>query len=235
MDSLISSTAIITGAGSGLRMGGDIKKQYRNLDGIPILIRTLGPFFNSPLISNIIVTAPEEDIEYCESLIQQYFDTASKPYLVMTGGLERQDSVFGALQQCPEDTALVFIHDAVRPFISIELIEVLHKIALKEKAVVPAARLKNTIKQVSGDYLDHTLVRDRLVQVFTPQVFDFKLIRDSYIKAYNDGYISTDDAALAEHFGIKVRYHLTGDLNIKITDEWDLTLAHLIIEKNIII
>jgi 2-C-methyl-D-erythritol 4-phosphate cytidylyltransferase len=153
----------------------------------------------------------------------------------MTGGLERQDSVFGALQQCPEDTALVFIHDAVRPFISIELIEVLHKIALKEKAVVPAARLKNTIKQVSGDYLDHTLVRDRLVQVFTPQVFDFKLIRDSYIKAYNDGYISTDDAALAEHFGQKVRYHLTGDLNIKITDEWDLTLAHLIIEKNIII
>jgi len=205
------------------------------LDGIPILIRTLEPFFSSSLISNIIVTAPEEDTEYCENIIHQYFDPAPKPFLVIAGGMERQDSVFGALQQCPQDTALVFIHDAVRPFISIELIEELYDLALKEKAVVPAARLKNTIKQVSGDYLEHTLVRDRLVQVFTPQVFDYKLILDSYIKAYNDGYISTDDAALAEHFGAKVRYHLTGDLNIKITDEWDLTLAHLIIEKNIII
>ncbi|MCK9557131.1 MAG: 2-C-methyl-D-erythritol 4-phosphate cytidylyltransferase [Candidatus Cloacimonetes bacterium] len=235
MDSLISSTAIITGAGAGLRMGGEVKKQYRMLDGIPILIRTLEPFFSSSLISNIIVTAPEEDTEYCENIIHQYFDPAPKPFLVIAGGMERQDSVFGALQQCPQDTALVFIHDAVRPFISIELIEELYDLALKEKAVVPAARLKNTIKQVSGDYLEHTLVRDRLVQVFTPQVFDYKLILDSYIKAYNDGYISTDDAALAEHFGAKVRYHLTGDLNIKITDEWDLTLAHLIIEKNIII
>ncbi|MDD3282006.1 MAG: 2-C-methyl-D-erythritol 4-phosphate cytidylyltransferase, partial [Candidatus Cloacimonetes bacterium] len=62
MDSMISSTAIITGAGSGIRMCGDIKKQYRLLDGIPILIRTLGPFFSSPIISNIIVTAPEEDL-----------------------------------------------------------------------------------------------------------------------------------------------------------------------------
>ncbi|MCB5278045.1 MAG: 2-C-methyl-D-erythritol 4-phosphate cytidylyltransferase [Candidatus Cloacimonetes bacterium] len=235
MDSMISSTAIITGAGSGIRMGGDIKKQYRLLDGIPILIRTLGPFFSSPIISNIIVTAPEEDLSYCSALIAQYFEPTDKPYLVISGGLERQDSVFGAIQQCPEETSLVFIHDAVRPFIGLELIEELQIIALREKAVVPAARVKNTIKQVSEDYIEYTLARDRLIQVFTPQVFDFQLIKNCYTKAYHDGYISTDDAALAEHFGAKVRYHLTGDLNIKITDEWDLTLAHLIIEQNIII
>jgi 2-C-methyl-D-erythritol 4-phosphate cytidylyltransferase len=235
MDSLISSTAIITGAGSGLRMGGEIKKQYRLLAGIPILIRSLEPFFFSPLISNIIVTAPEEDLQYCEALIRQYYEPAPKPFLVVAGGLERQDSVFGALQQCPQDTSLVFIHDAVRPFISQDLIEELHAIALQDMAVVPAARLKNTIKQVSEEYLEQTLVRDRLVQVSTPQVFDYKLILQSYEKAYQDGYVSTDDAALVEYLGAKVRYHLTGDFNFKITDEWDLTLAHLIIEKNIII
>ncbi len=235
MEVLTHSTAIVTAAGSGERMGGEIKKQFRQLDGIPILIRTLSTFFSSELISNIIVTAPEEDLEYCENLILQFFEPSPKPFLVIAGGLERQDSVFGALQQCPKDTDLVFVHDAVRPFISLDLIEELHKIAMKEKAVVPAARLKNTIKQITGMYLDQTLVRDRLVQVFTPQVFQYKLLRDSYIKAYNDGYISTDDAALVEHYGAKVRYHLTSDLNIKITDEWDLTLAHLIIEKNIII
>ena len=235
MEVLTHSTAIVTAAGSGERMGGEIKKQFRQLDGIPILIRTLSTFFSSELISNIIVTAPEEDLEYCENLILQFFEPSPKPFLVIAGGLERQDSVFGALQQCPKDTDLVFVHDAVRPFISLDLIEELHKIAIKEKAVVPAARLKNTIKQITGMYLDQTLVRDRLVQVFTPQVFQYKLLRDSYIKAYNDGYISTDDAALVEHYGAKVRYHLTSDLNIKITDEWDLTLAHLIIEKNIMI
>ena len=235
MEVLTHSTAIVTAAGSGERMGGEIKKPFRQLDCIPILIRTLSTFFSSELISNIIVTAPEEDLEYCENLILQFFEPSPKPFLVIAGGLERQDSVFGALQQCPKDTDLVFVHDAVRPFISLDLIEELHKIAIKEKAVVPAARLKNTIKQITGMYLDQTLVRDRLVQVFTPQVFQYKLLRDSYIKAYNDGYISTDDAALVEHYGAKVRYHLTSDLNIKITDEWDLTLAHLIIEKNIMI
>ncbi|MCB5252047.1 MAG: 2-C-methyl-D-erythritol 4-phosphate cytidylyltransferase [Candidatus Cloacimonadaceae bacterium] len=235
MEVIIHSTAIVTAAGSGQRMGGDIKKQFRELDGIPILIRTLSPFFSSALISNIIVTAPEEDLEYCENLILQYFEPIPKPFLVIAGGLERQDSVFGALQQCPKDTDLVFVHDAVRPFISLDLIEELHQIACREKAVVPAARLKNTIKQITGEYISQSLVRDRLVQVFTPQVFQYKLLRDSYVKAYNDGYISTDDAALVEHYGAKVRYHLTSDLNIKITDEWDLTLAHLIIEKNILI
>ncbi len=235
MDPIIHSTAIITGAGSGIRMGGEIKKQYRLLDGIPILIRSLDPFFASGLISSIIVTAPEEDVDYCTNLIKQYFEPATKPFLVIAGGLERQDSVFGALQHCPEETALVFIHDAVRPFISLELIEELRDLAIEAKAVVPAARLKNTIKQVSGEYLENTLVRDRLVQVFTPQVFDFKLLKDSYETAYRDGYISTDDAALVEHFGAKVRYHLTNDMNLKITDEWDLTLAHLLIEKNILI
>jgi len=235
MEPLAHNTAIITGAGHGLRMGGEIKKQFRMLCGIPILIRTLGPFFASPLVSSIIITAPESELEYTEQLIHQFFDPATKPFLVIAGGLERQDSVFGALQACPEDTQMVFIHDAVRPFITLDLIRELHDAAIKEKAVVPAARLKNTIKQVSGEYLQQTLVRDRLVQVFTPQVFDFKLLRESYSKAYADGYISTDDAALVEHYGAKVRYLLTSDLNIKITDEWDLTLAQLLIDNNIII
>jgi len=232
---MIPVTAIITAAGSGLRMGGEVKKQFRMLDGIPILIRTLSPFFESPLISNLIITAPESDVDYSRDLISEYFASVSKPFLVIPGGVERQDSIFGALQHCPPDTALVFVHDAVRPFISIELLAELHAKALQYKAVVPAARIKNTIKTIEGEVVSSTLPRDRLIQVFTPQVFSYTLLLESYEKAYQDGYVSTDDSALVEHYGHLVYYHLTSDLNIKITDEWDFTLAHLIIENNIIL
>ncbi len=234
MEILKPNTAIITAAGSGLRLAGDVKKQFRMLAGIPIIIRTLSPFFSSELISNIIVTAPEADLAYTEDLICQYFEPLSKAFLVIPGGVERQDSIFGALQNCPPDTGLVFVHDAVRPFITLDLIAELHDIALQTGAVVPAARIKNTIKSVEGEHVASTLPRDRLINVFTPQVFDFELLMKSYEKAYQDGYVSTDDSALVEHYGHKVRYHLSSDLNIKITDEWDYTLAHLLIENDII-
>jgi 2-C-methyl-D-erythritol 4-phosphate cytidylyltransferase len=235
MEILKPCTAIVTAAGSGLRLGGDIKKQFRILDGIPILIRTLGPFFSSELISNIIITAPEADLDYTNDLIEQYFEPVHKPFLVVGGGVERQDSIFGALQNCPPDTSLVFVHDAVRPFISLEMIAELYEIAAQHGAVIPAASIKNTVKMVEGECVASTLQRDRLIQVFTPQVFSYSLLLKSYEKAYQDGFVSTDDSALVEHFGHKVYYHLTSDLNIKITDEWDFTLAHLLIENNIMI
>lgn len=231
MDRIGPNTAIIAAAGSGLRMGGKIKKQFRFLGDTPILIRSLKPFFESDKISNIIVSAPEEDLGDMQELIAEYFRDEEKPLLVVAGGVQRQDSVFCALQNCPKDTNLVFIHDGVRPFINTQLIDELYEIATEDMAVVPASRLKNTVKEINGDYIDSTLVRERLIEVFTPQVFDYKLLCDSYEKAYADGFISTDDSALVEYCGHKVRYLLTGELNLKITDEWDLTIAHLMIEK----
>lgn len=233
MDILKQNTAIITAAGSGLRMSSAVKKQYLLLDGIPILIRSLEPFFASPLISNIIVSAPEDSLDYTQELIAEYYSDFAKPYLVVPGGVERQDSVFSALQNCPPDTDLVFIHDGVRPFISQQLLAELEGIALQKGAVIPAARIKNTVKLVEADFVVNTLQRERLIQVFTPQVFGYKLLVNSYEKAYQDGFVSTDDSALVEYYGHKVYYHLSSDLNIKITDEWDFTLAHLLIEHNI--
>lgn len=233
MDRVKTNTAIITAAGSGVRMGGGIKKQFRLLGGVPIIIRTLKPFFLCEHIDNIIITAPEEDVDYCRELIETHYPEAGKPYLVISGGAQRQDSILAALDHCPPDTGLVFIHDGVRPFIRTDFLEELRNMALRFKAVVPASRLKNTIKQVSGEYIDKTLARDRLIQVFTPQVFDFQLLINSYDKAYSDGFTSTDDSALVEYYGSKVSYLLTNDLNLKITDEWDMTIAHLILEKEI--
>ncbi|HOC94878.1 MAG TPA: 2-C-methyl-D-erythritol 4-phosphate cytidylyltransferase [Candidatus Cloacimonadota bacterium] len=228
------STAIVTAAGSGTRMGSEIKKQYLPLGGIPIMIRTLQTFFASEVIDNIIVTAPEDDISFCEDLIRQYFEDSDKPWLVIAGGAERQDSVFAALQQCPPSVKYVFIHDAVRPFISEELLLELYEIVQRDKAVIPVARIKNTIKSIQEDHIGQTIPRGNLVKVFTPQVFSYKLIRDAYDKAYLDGYISTDDSALVEHLGAPVTYRFCPDLNIKITDELDLFFARQLVDNNIV-
>ncbi len=228
------TTAIVTAAGSGSRMGGAVRKQWLRLGGIPILVHTLQKFFNSALIDNIIVTAPEEELGFCEELIREYFEDAVKPWLVISGGIERQDSVFGALQSCPPQTEFVFIHDAVRPFITEDLLRELLEIAVKDKAVVPVARLKNTIKSIQGDYIEQTIPRHNLVQVFTPQVFSYKLILAAYERAYQEGFVSTDDSALVEHNGGRVRYQFCPDLNLKITDEVDLFFARQILENNLI-
>ncbi|MGC9362100.1 MAG: 2-C-methyl-D-erythritol 4-phosphate cytidylyltransferase [Candidatus Syntrophosphaera sp.] len=228
------TTAIITAAGSGLRMGGNVRKQFLELGGIPILIRTLEKFIDSQCIDSVIVTAPEDQTGYCEDLIHRFFEGSPKPWLVIPGGIERQDSVFGALQRCPVSAQYVFIHDAVRPFVTEDLPQDLFEIVKKDQAVIPVARLKNTIKSIQGDHIERTIPRQNLVRVFTPQVFAFDLIMAAYEKAYKEGYVSTDDSALVEHYGRKVRYKFCSDLNIKITDGLDLFLARQIIENNLI-
>lgn len=230
----LNVTAIITAAGSGQRLPGKAKKQFRELGGIPIIIRSLEPFFASKAVDNIIVTAPEDEVEQCSILIKQYLDEPGKPWLVIPGGVERQDSVFNALQHCQKDTGYVMVHDGVRPFVSVELIDHLLELCLTEKAVIPAARLKHTIKRIEGDYAVRTLPRQHLIQVFTPQVFEFQLLLQAYLQAYEDTFSGTDDASLVERLGHKVRYELCPEINIKITDELDLFMAMQIIENNMI-
>jgi len=234
MDTQISTTAIITAAGSGSRLPGSSKKQFRELGGIPILIRSLEPFIHSPYINNVIITAPEVDVEKTRTLIDQYLEGIGKPYIVIAGGVERQDSVFGALQSCPAGTDYVAIHDGVRPFVTLALIEQLFTAVLSDKAVIPAARLKHTVKQIDGDYALNTLPRNQLIQVFTPQVFAFSLIMEAYLNAYAKGWDGTDDASLLEQMGHKVRYLLCSEFNLKITDETVLFFATQLIEKNMI-
>jgi len=234
MDSLGFCTAIITAAGSGTRLPGLLKKQYRELGGIPILIRSIEPFITSEKIDNLIITAPEDDLEHTEALIGQYFEDIDKPYLVIPGGMERQDSVFGALQSCPEGTQFVAVHDGVRPFVSQELLDELFSLVQREKAVIPAAKLKHTIKHVDGDYAVQTIPRQQLIQVFTPQVFSYELLLNAYLEAYAAGFTGTDDASLLERLGIKVRYLLSSEFNLKVTDEADLFFASQLINKNMI-
>lgn len=168
----ILNTAIVCAAGSGIRMGSSVKKQWLPLKGIPIIIHTLKKFFSAhPLFTISSFLLLKRIWISVRNLLLNTFNDSDKPWLVMPGGVERQDSIFAALQHCPGDTNMVFIHDAVRPFITEELLDKLYDIALKEKAVVPVTRIKNTVKKIAKDYIVETVPRENLVQALTPQFF----------------------------------------------------------------
>jgi len=233
MEVLSHNTAIVTAAGSGTRMGGSVKKQFRKLGGIPVLIRTLSVFMESPIIGEILITAPSDELDATRSLIQGYFPSSAKPWRVIAGGAQRQDSVYLALQACPEETQYVFIHDGVRPFISTELIAELYEAVQESGAVIPGAALKHTVKEVQNGMVQSTLERSRLMQVFTPQVFDYSMILEAHQKAGEEGFYGTDDASLLEHYGKAVRVLPSSELNLKLTDTNDWLLADLLIKENI--
>ncbi len=222
------NVAIVTAAGSGLRMGGKLKKQFMLLDGLPVLIRAIIPFVKSPLIGEIVVTAPADELETTDNLIKEH--RLGKSIKVIAGGKTRQESVYKALQACPQNCGRVFIHDGVRPLLQEKLIEELAQELKRCPAVIPVAKVKPSIKEVKDGLIIRHVPRENLVQALTPQAFEYQLIYDAHQRARQDGFEATDDAALVQHYGAEVRALESDALNIKITDEADLLLAELLVK-----
>ncbi|MBT3755452.1 MAG: 2-C-methyl-D-erythritol 4-phosphate cytidylyltransferase, partial [Candidatus Cloacimonetes bacterium] len=130
-------------------------------------------------------------------------------------------------------TELVLIHDGVRPFISQTDISNLIKKAQQTKAVIPVSKVKNTVKKINQDMVLETIPREDLVNAYTPQVFQFKLLKQCHDDANNKSIYCTDDAALLEHFGYPVYTLECSSHNFKITDPFDLEIAKLILENNL--
>ncbi|HAN40726.1 MAG TPA: 2-C-methyl-D-erythritol 4-phosphate cytidylyltransferase [Candidatus Cloacimonetes bacterium] len=222
------NVAIVTAAGSGLRMGGDLKKQFLQLDGLPILIRAIIPFVESALIDEIVVTAPADELKTTEQLIREHH--LGKRIKVVSGGKTRQESVYNGLQACPQGSKWVFIHDGVRPLLQKSVIDELAGVLKRCPAVIPVAKVKPSIKEVKDGLILRHVPRENLVQALTPQAFEYGLICDAHQKARQEGFEATDDAALVQHYGAQVRALESDALNIKITDEADLLLATLLIK-----
>lgn len=217
----------------GLRLPGELKKQFRLLDGKPLLIRAIEPFTGIGEIAEIVVALPDNEIDSFQSVCSNYF-SAEKMTLMKfcAGGQHRQDSVFNALKLCAPNSQLAIVHDGVRPFISKKLIASLINLTKEYGAAIPGAPVKNTIKTIKEDIVDHTIRRDILLQVYTPQVFDYNILMKCYHRAMTEGYYATDDAALLEHYGYSVHYLTDSSFNLKITDEFDLFLAEQIAKYN---
>jgi len=226
--------AIVVAAGKGLRMGSKTKKQYLHLDGIPILARTVMVFDRSEHVHEVILVIPKGDEDYCKSRIVDPYGFKKKIHLV-EGGKERQHSVLNALIHIRdkingEKKAIVMIHDGVRPFINQNMIKECIRNAIEYGACIPAVKITDTVKEVSGSLvIQKTVNRENLYKAQTPQTFKLDLLLRAFDHAIKTSFSGTDDASLVEHLGHKVVIIKGVKPNIKITTPEDLALGeHLL-------
>jgi 2-C-methyl-D-erythritol 4-phosphate cytidylyltransferase len=225
----MKTVAIIPAGGVGKRMGGGIPKQYLLLTDIPILAITLRTFQHSPEVDEIVLIVPEADMtEVRQSIVEKY--SLSKVGFILSGGAERQDSVQQGLQMLNDEHEIIVIHDAVRPFVSENLISRAVAAAREFGAVTVGVPAKDTVKKVTAEgWVKKTVAREGLWLTQTPQVFRRSIILAAYKKAAADGFYGTDDAGLVERMGIPVRMIPGENDNIKLTTSEDLLLGECII------
>ena len=227
----MKTVAIIPAGGSGKRMQEKQSKQYLLLNGVPVLVHTLRIFQGSPMIDEIFLIVPEDDVGFVrQSIVEKY--GISKVSRVLPGGRERQDSVRNGINAVINDHDIVVIHDGVRPFVSEELVHAAITEASEEDAVAVGVPVKDTIKSVDDHaWVRETLDRSGLWLTQTPQVFKRDVIKRAYAIAYEDNYYGTDDASLVERIGINVKMIRGSYDNIKITTKDDIILAEGLIKR----
>ena len=230
MATMTRVTAIIPAAGLGTRMGGELPKQFLELEGVPLLIFTLRRLAAAPLITDFIIATRAEDVISLPARLEQ--ENLGRPVRVVRGGDSRQDSVGNALAEVPRNADLILVHDAVRPLVTREQIERVIAEALSCDAAILGVPAMDTVKEVKraslpGDValITATIPRERVVLAQTPQVFRASLLLEAYAKARQDGVTASDEAGLVERLGRDVHVVAGSERNLKITKPGDMQLA----------
>lgn len=221
---------IIPAAGSGTRLGCDGPKALVPLCGIPMLVHTLRRFAAAELLSGAIVVASPQHRDAIAAVLEAHFP-ADTPRVVL-GGAERQDSVGNGLAALDADTEVVAIHDAARPFVTVDAIRASLQMADAHGAATVAVRSIDTI--LLGDdagFLQSTPDRRLLWACQTPQTFRVEVIRRAYAMARAEGFLGTDDATVARRSGAVVKLVEGTTFNFKVTTPGDLLLAELLLKE----
>jgi 2-C-methyl-D-erythritol 4-phosphate cytidylyltransferase len=228
--------AILPAAGLGTRMGAETPKQFLELAGTPIVVHTVRRMASCPMITDIIVATRGDVVGSLETSLQG--EKFKQNVKVIRGGDSRQESVALALQQVPDDTEIVLVHDAVRPFVTVEQIARVIEEARRCDAAILGIPAMDTVKEVKRASLPEdvalvigTIPRERVVLAQTPQAFTTKLLRDAFASAAADGVNVSDEAGLVERFGHDVHVVLGSERNIKITKPADMELAKFYLER----
>lgn len=224
------NVAIIAAAGTGSRMGGNRAKQFLELAGIPIIIRTLQPFERCADIHEIIIVLPpQQSAGFLDLAADQGLRKLSR---VVAGGLSRAESVQRGLAAVRSPTTqIVTVHDGVRPFVTPDEISRTIAVAAEHGAAVLVAPVTNTIKRVQDDAVVETLDRGQLRHALTPQSFQYNLLRRAFDGVNISDRDLTDESVLVERLGQRVKVVEGSSRNIKITTPEDLAIAEVLLQR----
>ena len=223
--------ALILAGGRGTRAGFDIPKQFIELSGVPLIIRTLREFDGHPAVDSITVAVPPESIRDTREISERY--GIGKLAKVVAGGATRQQSSFIAVNSlnCSDDD-IVLIHDAARPFAGADLISRVIEAAGREGAAEPAIPVTDTVFAVSPEgKIISVPDRKGLVLSQTPQGFRFRIIMDAHEKGAARGIAADDDISLVVKNGGNAVLVKGSAVNIKITDRMDFIIAEALLKS----
>lgn len=218
--------AVIVAAGSASRMGG-IDKVMAELEGEPMIVRTVRTFQECDVIKEIVIVTRQDLIVPIMDLCHQF----PKVQAVVVGGSSRQESVSLGLNALSKKVKLVAVQDGARPLITWQVIDRTVRAAHSYGAAAPAVPVKDTIKVVEGGIVKNTPERRTLQAVQTPQVFDLDLLRGALQKAEQDEAEVTDDCSAVERLGMSVKIVEGDERNIKVTTPMDLKIAKMLLEE----
>ena len=237
---------IIPAAGLGTRMAPapsarDKKsapsKQFTDLGGMPILLHTLRKFAAIPEVTDILVALRKDEVSgFRARLEKEGKDILQKKIQFVEGGEHRQQSVASALAAVAAAADdIILVHDAVRPFVSPEIIQEVIAAARKYGAAIAGMPAVDTVKQVErtaeGAVITATVPRERVVMAQTPQGFRYDVLKKAFDEATADGFMGTDEASLVERSGHQVVVVMGSPRNIKITTPADMELAEFYLGK----
>lgn len=226
----MKTVAIIVAGGSGTRFGAELPKQFLELGGKPILMRSIEAFANSgncPV--DVIVTLPSDQMDLWQRLCDRC--GFGVPHRVVPGGETRWHSVKHALDSMGDvnEVDIIAVHDGVRPMVTADVICRTIAAARRDGAAIPVVALNDSVRQVVGE-ASHALDRSALRAVQTPQAFDARLLLDAYSLPYQPTF--TDDASVVEQLGHPITLVEGDPHNLKITRPMDLALAEYLLNSN---
>ena len=221
---------VVVAGGSGSRMGAAMPKQFLDIAGRPVLVRTLERMHAALPDSQIVVVLPEAHVE----LWQECYEKAAckVEHSIALGGATRFDSVASGIAALNNDCTLIAVHDGVRPLLSVEMIRRGIECAAENGAAVPVIAVVDSIREVDEQCTSHAVDRSRLRAVQTPQVFRADLLKEAYevIGArLEDRSKATDDASVVEMYGYAVALYEGEPQNLKLTTPTDLSVAEIIL------
>ncbi len=217
--------AIVPAAGIGRRFGEGTNKSLVSLGGKPLMLWALETLASLPEIGEIIPVLKEADMDHAVELFERY--KIAKVKKIAPGGRERQDSVFHGLNLVEDKGCTILIHDGARPLIESRVIQRAVGQLKDCDGVVVGVPVKDTIKEVVEGEVRRTLNRESLWSIQTPQIFRYDTIYGAYERAMRESYYSTDDSALVEKYGGKIKVARGSYRNIKITTPEDLKIAEV--------